>query len=88
MCMTAYLTERANEFEKDARAKIELLDILIADLCATHARAACLPRAAGLVAMLSAMRAEAIQQREVAQSIINDAALLRRRTIEVDHVKV
>lgn len=83
MCMTDYLSQRMQTLAAEAQQRIDVIDDLIPHLLTAQARAECLNRAAGLVAMLMGMRAELMQEKAAALRVIEDATAIRRQTKEI-----
>ena len=83
MCMTEYLQERAGEMEREALARIAIVDDLLYHVTMANARAADTPRAERLVVTLLGMHAELVHQKATAMRVIEEACALRRTRVEV-----
>lgn len=83
MCTTDYIKERAEEIERAAQAKIEIIDDIIASLLPHISRAELLPRSGGLLVLLLRMQTEFIEEKAAALRVIESALELRRTTKEV-----
>ena len=83
MCITEYIKERAQELERGAQGKIEIIDFLIAGLIKAQNAASDLPRAGGLIALLLGMHAELMEEKAAALRVIESALELRRTTKEL-----
>lgn len=84
MCTTTYIQERAEELEKEAQGKIEIIDALIVQIAVAHVAASDLPRAGALIATLLGMHAELCTQKATALRVIEEACALRRQTQELE----
>lgn len=80
MCTTDYIRERAEALERDAQAKIDVIDDLLGYVATSTARAAALPRAGGLLVLLLHMQAQMIEEKAAALRVIEAALELRRTT--------
>lgn len=80
MCTTEYIKERAQELERGAQAKIEIIDFLIAGIIKGQTAAADLPRAGGLLALLLGIHAQLVEEKAGALRVIESALELRRNT--------
>lgn len=83
MCITEYIKERAQELERSAQGKIEIVDFLIAGTVKAQNAAANLPRASGLLALLLGMHAELAKEKAAASCVIKSALELQRATTEI-----
>jgi len=83
MCTTEYIKDRAQEIERAAQEKINIIDDVLAGLLPFTARAEALPRAGGLLVLLLRMQAEFIEEKAAALRVIESALELRRSTHEV-----
>jgi len=83
MCITEYIKERAQELERSAQGKIEIIDFLIVGIIKAQNAASDLPRAGGLLALLLGMHAELAEEKAAALRVIESALELRRSTAEV-----
>lgn len=77
MCTTEFITERAQEFERVAQGKIEVLDYLILHIGRGARQAEELSRAAGLLALITGMHAALVQEKAAAHRVIEEANALR-----------
>jgi len=83
MCTTEYIKERAQEIERAAQDKINIIDDVIAGLLPHITRAEALHRGGGLLVLLLRMQAEFIEEKAAALRVIESALDLRRSTKEV-----
>lgn len=83
MCTTEYIKERAQEIERGAQDKINIIDDILAGLLPFTARAEALPRSGGLLILLLRMQAEFIEEKAAALRVIESALELRRNTQEL-----
>lgn len=82
MCMTEYIKERTQQLERDAADKAALLTDVIKSLIEFETRAAQLPRAAGLVAMLMNARAQFLSEQAAAFRVIEECNAIQREMKE------
>ena len=80
MCMTDYIKERAQEIEKTAHAKIEIIDKLISHVVTSCHDVGYLPRAGALAVLLLGMHVSLMEEKAAALRVIEDAIALRRAT--------
>lgn len=80
MCTTDYIKERAQELERAAQGKIDIVDALIPYILTASSRAEALPRAGGLLILLLHMQAELTEEKAAALRVIESALELRRTT--------
>lgn len=80
MCTTDYIKERAQEIERAAQSKIDIIDELLPQMAAFAARTEALPRAGGLLVLLLHMQAELMEEKAAALRVIESALELRRTT--------
>ena len=83
MSMTEYIKDRAQSLEKDALAKIAIVDDLILHIALASARATDLPRGGALVAVLCGIRAELANHKAACMHVIADVNAIQRDTKEV-----
>ena len=83
MCTTEYIKERAELIERDAQAKIDIIDDLLPQMAVQSARTEALPRAGGLLMLLLHMQAELMEEKAAALRVIESALELRRNVREV-----
>lgn len=80
MCTTDYIKERAQEIERTAQSKIDIIDDLLPQMAAFATRTEALPRAGGLLVLLLHMQAELMEEKAAALRVIESALELRRTT--------
>lgn len=83
MCMTEYLSTRAQELEVIAQGKIDVLDYLITHVARAVTTAEQLPRAAGILALFLGMQADLTQEKAAAHRVIEDANALRQQAKDI-----
>lgn len=83
MCTTEYIKERAQELERAAQAKIDIVDSLIPYILTSTGRAERLDRPGALLVLLLHIQAELIEEKAAALRVIESACELRRNTTEV-----
>ena len=81
--MTEYIKERAQNLEKEAMAKIAIVDELIHHITLAHARASDLPRGGALVAVLCGVHAELVSHKAACLHVIAEANAIQRESKEV-----
>jgi hypothetical protein len=83
MCMTEYIKERAQSLEKEALAKIAIVDDLIYHITLANARALDLPRAGATVALLCGIHADLVGHKAACMHVIAEVNAIQRESREV-----
>lgn len=80
MCTTDYIKDRAEEIERAAQDKIDIIEALLPQVATLAARTEKLNRPGGLLVLLLRMHAELLEEKAAALRVIESALDLRRKT--------